>query len=50
MPHRGDFYGRLTQGGSHEKFDEELAKWLGGLEKIVRRMKQFLEDGGHGRV
>ena len=50
VPHRRDFYSRLTEGGSHEKFDEELVKWLQGLEKIVRRMKQFLEGGGYGRV
>ncbi|GBE86703.1 glycolipid transfer protein [Sparassis latifolia] len=50
VPHRRDFYIRLTQGGSHEKFDAELTKWLAGLETIVMRMKAFLENGGYGRV
>ena len=50
MPHRRDFYNRLTEGSSHEKFDAELVKWLQGLEKIVNRMKHFLESGGYGKV
>ncbi|KAI0675645.1 glycolipid transfer protein [Trametes maxima] len=50
VPHRRDFYIRITQGGSHEKFDEELTKWLAGLERIVLRLKAFLEEGGYGRI
>ncbi|KAH9951095.1 glycolipid transfer protein, partial [Amylocystis lapponica] len=50
VPHRTDFYNRLTQGGSHEKFDTELTKWLAGLDIIVMRMKDFLEQGGYGNV
>lgn len=50
VPHRRDFYNRLTEGTSHEKFDAELDKWLQGLESIVNRMKAFLERGGYGRV
>jgi len=50
VPYRQDFYNRLTQGGSHEKFDAELTKWLVGLDTIVNRLKTFLEQGGHGRV
>lgn len=50
IPHRHDFYNRLTQGGSHEKFDLELAKWLDALDVIVKRIKTFLEEGGYGRV
>ena len=50
MPHRQDFYARITQGGSHEKFDNELTKWLAGLEVIVLRLKAFLVEGGYGRV
>jgi hypothetical protein len=50
VPNRRDFYNRLTEGTSHDKFDEELVKWLQGLEKIVNRMKNFLERGGYGRV
>ncbi|KAF7798562.1 hypothetical protein EIP86_009784 [Pleurotus ostreatoroseus] len=50
VPHRRDFYNRLTEGTSHEKFDSELQKWLAGLEGIVVRMKTFLEAGGYGKV
>ncbi|KAI0332676.1 glycolipid transfer protein [Cubamyces sp. BRFM 1775] len=50
VPHRQDFYARITQGGSHEKFDNELTKWLAGLEVIVLRLKTFLVQGGYGRV
>ena len=50
VPHRRDFYNRLTEGTSHEKFDSELQKWLAGLEGIVARMKTFLEAGGYGKV
>ncbi|OSD05407.1 glycolipid transfer protein [Trametes coccinea BRFM310] len=50
VPHRRDFYARITQGGSHEKFDNELTKWLAGLEVIVLRLKAFLEEGSYGRV
>ncbi|PCH44573.1 glycolipid transfer protein [Wolfiporia cocos MD-104 SS10] len=50
IPHRHDFYTRIAQGGSHEKFDVELAKWLTGLEVIVKRLKDFLQQGGYGTV
>ncbi|KAI0766126.1 glycolipid transfer protein [Trametes elegans] len=50
VPHRRDFYARITQGGSHEKFDSELTKWLAGLEVLVLRLKAFLDQGGYGRV
>ncbi|KAI0820268.1 glycolipid transfer protein [Trametes gibbosa] len=50
VPHRGEFYGRLTQGGSQEKFESELRKWVAGLEALVVRLKAFLDQGGYGRV
>ncbi|KAI0718032.1 glycolipid transfer protein [Cerioporus squamosus] len=50
VPHRQDFYARLAQGGSHEKFDTELTKWLAGLEVIILRMKDFLAQGDYGTV
>ena len=50
VPHREDFYNRLTEGTPHEKFDAELSKWLDGLEGIVNRMRTFLESGGYGKV
>ncbi len=50
MPHREDFYNRLTEGTDHAKFDTELTKWLEGLEGIVARVKTFLEEGEYGNV
>ena len=50
MPHRHDFYARLAQGGSHEKFDEELTRWLRALGSIVARLRAFLTQGGYGTV
>ncbi|KAF8992715.1 glycolipid transfer protein [Cyathus striatus] len=34
VPRRRDFYACIAQGGSVEKLDEELAKWLAGLDKL----------------
>ncbi len=50
VPHRQDFYARLTQGGSHDKFDDELRKWLAGLEGIILRLKGFLGEGDYGTI
>ncbi|KAL0568005.1 hypothetical protein V5O48_013989 [Marasmius crinis-equi] len=50
VPRRSDFFNRLAQGGSKEKLDGEMAKWLAGLDVIVKRTKAFLEGGGYGRV
>ncbi|KDR81328.1 hypothetical protein GALMADRAFT_116294 [Galerina marginata CBS 339.88] len=50
VPHRHDFYAKISQGGSVEKLDTELEKWLGGLERIVKHVSTFLEQGGYGRV
>jgi len=50
VPYRQDFYNRLAQGGSHEKFDAELERWLAGLETIVMRLKTFLEEGKYGQI
>jgi len=50
VPHRHDFYMRISQGGSTEKLDAELAKWLSGLDRIVKHMSSFLENGGYGKV
>ncbi|KIY53549.1 glycolipid transfer protein [Fistulina hepatica ATCC 64428] len=50
VPRRDDFYHRIAQGGSKEKLDAELTKWLCGLDTIVSRMTAFLQDGGYGRV
>ncbi|KAG6864263.1 hypothetical protein C0991_011004 [Blastosporella zonata] len=50
IPRRADFYACLAQGGSVEKLDEELAKWLVGLSDIVEHASTFLADGGYGKV
>jgi len=50
VPRRDDFLSRISQGGSIEKLNVELAKWLEGLEKIVKHTSVFLEQGGYGRV
>ncbi|KAG6812792.1 hypothetical protein H0H92_000424 [Tricholoma furcatifolium] len=50
VPWRSDFYATLAQGGSQEKLDAELAKWLDALAAIVERVSTFLADGGYGRV
>jgi hypothetical protein len=33
-----------------EKLDAELAKWLCGLDVIVKRLKEFIEGEGYGRI
>jgi hypothetical protein len=50
VPRRNEFYMRIAQGGSIEKLDVELGKWLCGLESIVKHVSDFLERGGHGKV
>ncbi|EIM79286.1 glycolipid transfer protein [Stereum hirsutum FP-91666 SS1] len=50
VPRRNDFYSRIAQGGSVDKLDEEMAKWLTALEAIVIRMSSFLKGGGYGNV
>ncbi|KAN0088338.1 Glycolipid transfer domain containing protein [Tylopilus felleus] len=50
VPYRRDFIARISQGGDKEKFGNELAKWLNGLDIIAHRLKAFLEEGGYGRV
>ncbi|KIM39411.1 hypothetical protein M413DRAFT_446928 [Hebeloma cylindrosporum] len=50
VPRRDDFLTRIAQGGSIEKLNVELSKWLEGLERIVKHVSSFLEGGGHGKV
>lgn len=49
-PYRRDFYSRISQGAPMEKLDAELGKWLSGLDVIVKRLKEFIEGEGHGRI
>ncbi|EJF64353.1 glycolipid transfer protein [Dichomitus squalens] len=50
VPSRHDFYNRLAQGGSHEKFDDALTRWLASLDALVLRLKAFLSEGRYGTV
>ena len=50
VPRRTDFYARISQGGPRDKLDAELARWLAGLDLIVERLKDFLAEGGYGKV
>jgi len=50
VPRRDDFYQRIAQGGSVEKLNVELVKWLAGLDVVVQRISGFLEQGKHGKV
>jgi hypothetical protein len=55
-PYRNVFYAKLAadpDGGSsvqEDKLNEELDKWLAGLDAIVKRMAAFYEKGGYGKV
>ncbi|KAG1874303.1 glycolipid transfer protein domain-containing protein [Suillus subluteus] len=49
-PYRRDFYARISQGAPLENLDAELAKWLSGLDVIVKRLKGFIEGEGYGRI
>ncbi|KAK2467172.1 hypothetical protein APHAL10511_000721 [Amanita phalloides] len=50
VPRRRDFYARLAEGGSPERLDAMLRKWLDSLEVLVTHMRNFLEGGHYGRV
>jgi hypothetical protein len=49
-PRRSDFYHRLSEGSSVEELDGELAKWLSGLDAVIRHGRAFLSQGGYGTV
>ncbi|KAI5120183.1 hypothetical protein M0805_002651 [Coniferiporia weirii] len=49
-PRRRDFFTRIAQGGDEAKLDDELSRWLDGLDAIVTRMVRFYEEGGHERI
>ncbi len=50
IPRRDDFFTRLAEGGSLEKLNTEMAKWLAAIDVFVIRISSFLEDGNYGRV
>lgn len=50
VPRRDVFFTRIAEGGSVEKLDTEMAKWLAALDALVIRLSAFLQDGNYGRV
>ena len=50
VPRRDDFYTRIAEGGSVEKLEIELAKWLVALDSLVVRLSGFLREGNYGVV
>ncbi|KAH9957008.1 glycolipid transfer protein [Russula dissimulans] len=50
VPRRNDFFTRIAEGGSVEKLDIELAKWLDALDSLIIRLSAFFIDGNYGRV
>jgi len=50
VPRRDDFFTRIAEGGSVEKLDIELAKWLVALDSLIIRLSAFLTNGNYGRV
>jgi hypothetical protein len=55
-PYRSVFYAKLAadpDGGPsvpEDKLNEELDKWLAGLDAIVKRMAEFYEKDKYGKV
>jgi hypothetical protein len=50
VPRRDDFFTRIAEGGSVEKLQLEMAKWLVALDALVVRLSEFLREGNYGRV
>jgi Glycolipid transfer protein (GLTP) len=50
VPRRDDFFNRIAEGGSVEKLDMEMTKWLAAIDALVIRLSAFLKDGDYGRV
>jgi hypothetical protein len=50
VPRRNDFFTCIAEGGSVDKLDIELAKWLAALDALILRVSAFLSDGNYGRV
>lgn len=55
-PYRKDFYAKLAadpEGGASvagDKLDEELDKWLEGLDRIVAQMRKVYEENRYGGI
>jgi len=50
LPHRHYFYDKIAQGSSEEHLNTEMDRWVEGANLIVKRISQFLADGGYGKV
>jgi len=50
VPRRDDFFTRIAEGGSVQKLDTEMAKWLAALNALAIRISSFLKDGNYGCV
>ena len=55
-PYRNDFYAKLAadpEGGASvagEQVDEELNKWLKGLDRIIAQMRKVYEENRYGKI
>lgn len=49
-PRREYFFEKIADGGSRDKLDEELAKWLDGLHGVTQRLVAFYAANGHGDI
>jgi hypothetical protein len=50
VPRRDVFYNCIAEGGSIEKLDIEMTKWLAAIDTLVIRISGFLKDGDYGVV
>ncbi|KAH9971028.1 glycolipid transfer protein [Lactifluus volemus] len=50
VPRRDAFFNCIAEGGSLEKLDIEMAKWLAAIDTLVIRISAFLRDGDYGHV
>ena len=55
-PYRRDFYANLAadpEGGASvagEQVDEELNKWLKGLDRIIAQIRKVYEENRYGKI
>ena len=55
-PYRRDFYAKLAadpEGGASvagDQVDEELNKWLKGLDRIIAQMRKVYEENRYGKI
>ena len=55
-PYRRDFYAKLAadpEGGASvagDQVDEELNKWLKGLDRIIAQIRKVYEENRYGKI